>query len=161
MKIYLFRHAQKAMDFSGDPDLTSDGFAQANKLLDRILKNEMPQPTSLWVSPKKRTHSTFREVSRALELPLQIHEELSEQKAEETLQDFRKRIQHLFEAASRQNAEVVFMCSHYDLVVEAMTVLPCDKDLQTAEFAQWAPCQFIGLETSSDGIFKFLEFKRI
>ncbi len=161
MKIYLFRHAQKAMDFSGDPDLTSEGFAQANQLLERILKNEMPQPTALWVSPKKRTHSTFRQISQALEIPLQIHEELSEQKADESLQEFRSRIQKLFESATSQNDEVIFMCSHYDLVVEAMTVLPCDKDLQTAEFAQWAPCQYIGLADNTDGIFKFLEFKRL
>lgn len=161
MKIYLFRHAQKAMDFSGDPDLTSEGLAQATKLLGKVLKKEMPRPTALWVSPKKRTHSTFRQISQALEIPLQIHDDLSEQKTDESLQEFRKRIQNLFELATKQKDEVIFMCSHYDLVVEAMTVLPCDKDLQTAEFTQWAPCQFIGLAESSDGIFKFLEFKRL
>lgn len=161
MKIYLFRHAQKAMDFSGDPDLTSEGFSQATQLLDRVLKNEMPRPTALWVSAKKRTHSTFRQVSQALEIPLQIHDELSEQKTGESLHQFRQRIQSLIEFATSQQDEVIFMCSHYDLVVEAMTVLPCDKDLQTAEFTQWAPCQYIGLEKTSDGIFKFLEFKRL
>ena len=78
MKIYIFRHAQKALDFSGDPDLTPEGHAQASKLLDRVLKEELSAPTQLWVSPKKRTHSTFRPLSQHYKLPLQSQEALLE-----------------------------------------------------------------------------------
>ncbi|WP_413613222.1 phosphoglycerate mutase family protein [Bdellovibrio sp. HCB-110] len=161
MKIYLFRHAQKAMDFSGDPDLTAEGHAQASKVLDKVLKNELPQPTELWVSPKKRTHSTFRPVSQHFGLPMQINEALLEQQGDENLSDFRSRIEKLFEGAAARKEGVIFLCSHYDLVVEAMSVLPSDKDLTDSEFSHWSPCQYIGFEVNSDGIYEFLEFKKV
>lgn len=161
MKIYLFRHAQKAMDFSGDPDLTAEGHAQASKVLDKVLKNELPQPTELWVSPKKRTHSTFRPVSQHFGLPMQINEALLEQQGDENLSDFRSRIEKLFEGARTRKEGVIFLCSHYDLVVEAMSVLPSDKDLTDSEFSHWSPCQYIGFEVDNDGIYEFLEFKKV
>ncbi len=161
MKIYLFRHAQKAMDFSGDPDLTAEGHAQASKLLDKVLKNELPVPTELWVSPKKRTHSTFRPLSQHFRLPLQIHEELLEQQGDETLSEFRTRIRKLFESAAEKKDAVVYMCTHYDWVIEAMSVVPSDKDFSDSEFSHWSPCQYAGFTVNKDGIFEFIEFKRI
>lgn len=160
MKIYLFRHAQKAMDFSGDPDLTAEGHAQASKVLDKVLKNELPQPTELWVSPKKRTHSTFRPLSQHFGVPLQINEGLLEQQGDESLSDFRSRIEKLFEGATERKG-VIFLCSHYDLVVEAMTVVPSDKDLTESEFSYWGPCQYIGFEVNKDGVYEFIEFKKV
>lgn len=161
MKIYLFRHAQKAMDFSGDPDLTTEGHAQASKVLDKVLKNELPQPTELWVSPKKRTHSTFRPVSQHFGLPMQINEALLEQQGDENLSDFRSRIEKLFARAAEHKEGVIFLCSHYDLVVEAMSVLPSDQDLTDSEFSYWSPCQYIGFEVKNDGIYEFIEFKKV
>nr|WP_295900308.1 phosphoglycerate mutase family protein [uncultured Bdellovibrio sp.] len=161
MKIYLFRHAQKAMDFSGDPDLTAEGHAQASKVLDKVLKNELPRPTELWVSPKKRTHSTFRPLSQHFNLPLQINTSLLEQQSNEKLTDFRSRIEKLFESAAEHKDAVIFLCSHYDLVVEAMTVVPSDKDLSDSEFSHWSPCQYIGFDVNKDGIYEFIEFKKV
>ncbi|WII73823.1 phosphoglycerate mutase family protein [Bdellovibrio sp. 22V] len=161
MKIYLFRHAQKAMDFSGDPDLTPEGHAQASKLLDKVLKNELPTPTELWVSPKKRTHSTFRPLSQYFKLPMQIHESLLEQQPDETISHFQKRIDALFEEAAQKKNAVVFFCSHYDVVLEAMNVITSDKDLSDSEFSHWSPCQYIGFETDGQGLYEFIEFKRV
>lgn len=162
MKIYVFRHAQKAMDFSGDPDLTAEGHAQASKLLDKVLKEELPRPTELWVSPKKRTHSTFRPLSQHLGLPLITQDALLEQKGDETLSDFRKRISKLLENAATKTEATIFMCSHYDWVVEAMGVAPADKDLSSdADFSHWSPCQHVGFHVNSDGVFEFIELKRI
>lgn len=161
MKIYLFRHGQKAMDFSGDPDLTTEGHAQATKILDKVLKNELPKPTELWVSPKKRTLSTFRPLSQQLGLALQTHDCLLEQKSDENLSEFRERIRNLLHSFADQPEAVIFMCSHYDFLVESMAVIPSDKDLTESEFSHWTPCQYIGFEVKPDGIFEFLELKRI
>lgn len=162
MKLYLFRHAQKAMDFSGDPDLTPEGHAQASKLLDKVIKNELAVPTELWVSPKKRTRNTFKALSQYFGLELQGHEALYEQQGDENLTQFRARIQHLFEfIAERKTDDVIYACTHYDWVVEAMSVIPCDKDLSGAEFTHWSPCQYIHFDVRKDGLFEFVELKRI
>ncbi|MBV2167758.1 MAG: histidine phosphatase family protein [Bdellovibrio sp.] len=161
MKIYLFRHAQKAMDFSGDPDLTPEGHAQASKILDKVLKSEIPRPTELWVSPKKRTHSTFRPLSQHFNLPLQIQDSLLEQKSEENISEFRSRIERLFEGAAEKENAVVFLCTHYDWVVEAMSIVPSDKDLSGSEFSHWSPAQYVAFEVNQDGIYEFIELKRI
>lgn len=161
MKIYIFRHAQKAMDFSGDPDLTPEGHEQASKLLDKVLKDELPKPTQLWVSPRKRTHSTFRPLSEHFNLKLESHEALLEQHGDETLSDFRARIQNFLESAGNLKQDTVYMCSHYDWVIEAMALVPSDKDLSDSEYSHWSPCQYIGFEVNKDGIFEYIEFKRI
>lgn len=161
MKIYMFRHAQKAIDFTGDPDLTPEGHSQALKLLDKVIKKELPTPTQLWVSPKKRTHSTFRPLSEHLKLPLQSQEALLEQVSSESLADFRQRIRNLLEGASQQTEDVIFICSHYDWVVEALQVMPADTDFSSAEHSHWTPAQHMGFEILDDGIFKFIELKRI
>lgn len=161
MKIYLFRHAQKAMDLSGDPDLTVEGHAQATKVLDRVLKNELPRPTELWVSPKKRTHSTFRPLSEHLSIPLQVNIDLTEQQSDENISDFRSRIEKLMTGTAMRSQGVVYLCSHYDFLVEAMGVLPSDKDLTDTEFSHWSPCQYIGFEVTEEGLFQFIECKRV
>ncbi len=108
MKIYFFRHAQKATDFSGDPDLTVEGHAQASKLLDKVRKQELPQPAELWVSPKKRTHSTFRPLSAHFKLSLQIHEGLLNNKPMKLFSNFRSRIQKVLIVRRKNKA-----CSFY------------------------------------------------
>lgn len=149
------------MDFSGDPDLSVEGHVQASKLLDKVLKSELPKPTELWVSPKKRTHSTFRPLSQHFNLPLQIQESLLEQQGDETLSEFRSRIARLVTESGKSSESIIFLCTHYDWVVEAMSVVPSDADLSGAEFAHWSPCQYIGFKVTEDGLFEFIELKRI
>ncbi|WP_413557866.1 phosphoglycerate mutase family protein [Bdellovibrio sp. HCB209] len=161
MKIYIFRHAQKAMDFSGDPDLTAEGHGQASTLLDKVLKNELPAPTHLWVSPRKRTHSTFRPLAEHFKIPLTNQEDLLEQQGDESLQTFRKRIGKLLEQACESKNEVIFMCSHYDWVIEAMSIIPSETDLSEDHFHHWTPCQCVGFEIEKDGMYKFLEIRRM
>lgn len=161
MKIYIFRHAQKAMDFTGDPDLTAEGHAQASKLLDKVLKKDLPFPTEIWSSPKKRALSTLRPLAEHFKLNLISQEALLEQTSEENLQEFRQRIRRFLESCRSKKDSVVYVCSHYDWVAEAMTLIPCDTDLNEADFSHWAPCQYAAFELQADGIFKFLDLKRI
>ncbi len=162
MKIYLFRHAQKAMDFSSDPDLTAEGHHQAQKLVDKVLKNELPQPTTLWVSPKKRTCATFRPLAQHFGLHLELEETLIEQKNSETQSQFSQRVRNLCERATCMTDGVLFICTHYDWVVEAIQTLPSDIiDSSSRDFSHWSPCQYVGFEVSPQGLFKFIEVKRI
>jgi broad specificity phosphatase PhoE len=161
MMIYIFRHAQKATNFSVDPDLTEQGHAQAETLLKKALNGDLPAPTELWVSPRIRTHSTFRPLSQHYRVPMQTTDALSEQTAEESLSAFRQRVLAFLEDHSRKKDQVVFLCSHYDWVLEAMAVIPSDTDLTESEFSHWSPCQYVGFEVTSDGVFKFIELKRI
>ncbi len=161
MKIYFFRHAQKAMDFSGDPDLTAEGHFQASKIVDKVLKYELPQPTEIWVSPKKRAASTLHPLAEQLKIKIELDEGLLEQKNDETIIDFRLRIERVLQRAQKKEFGVLFICSHFDWVVEAMALLNCDSDLTKAEFSHWTPAQYAGFEISKEGLFHFLELKRI
>ena len=162
MKIYFFRHAQKAMDFSSDPGLTAEGHAQAQKITEKVFKKELPKPTLLWTSPKKRACSTFQPLAKELGLPLHLEEALLEQRSDESLSDFTKRIRNLCNKASAKSGEVLFICSHYDWVLEAMQVIPCiDNASENSELSHWVPAQYAGFDIDSDGLFKLLEIKKV
>ncbi len=161
MKIYIFRHAQKKRDLTVNPDLTDSGHAQAKKILEAVERQKLPTPDAIWVSPKCRTHSTMRPVSEKLNIPLDIHDHLEEQQSHESIDQFRSRIQAVLEKLPQHPHKTVFMCTHYDWLAEAMPLIPSDKDLLDYDFQQWAPAQHIGFELNSDGIFQFIELKRI
>lgn len=158
MKIFIFRHAQKSMDFSGDPDLNSQGHAQAQELAKKVLSGELPRPTALWVSPKKRAQNTFRPLSEELQVPLQIKSELLEQQGHENTSGFRHRLQDVLNKAMDSGEEVLFLCSHYDVTVEFMSLIDADKDLSM--FTHWHSCQYIGFDVQEPD-FKLLCFERI
>jgi len=160
MKIYIFRHAQKAHDFSINPDLTEEGHGQALRLLDRVLQGDVPTPTQLWTSPRKRAQNTFRPLAQHLKKSLQLDEDLLEQKNDETLSAFRERVQNVLNHALQLPEEVIFICSHYDWVIEAMQLVPSDTDLGASEFSHWQPCQYVGFEVR-EKLFHLLESKRI
>lgn len=153
------------MDFSGDPDLTPEGHGQALRLLDRVLKKDIPTPTALWVSPKKRAQSTFRPLAQHFDLPLQIKEPLLEQTADETLQGFRERIEVFLNAILNlqtfQPNDVLYICTHYDWMVESMPLIPCSQDLTMSEFSHWSPCQYVAFSVQQPGLCDFIELKRI
>ncbi|MNK07445.1 Histidine phosphatase superfamily [compost metagenome] len=161
MIIYIFRHAQKAMDFSGDPDLTDVGHGQALLLLKKVLNVELPTPTQLWTSPKARAQSTFRPLAHHLKIPLQLQDSLLEQTSDEDMSAFRERVRRVLEQTATLKNEVIFVCSHYDWVVEAMAVIPTDKDTSEADFSHWTPAQHVGFKLNDDGIFEYIELKRI
>lgn len=161
MKIYIFRHAQKNRDFSENPDLTESGHQQAHKILELVQRNKLPPPEEIWVSPKRRTHSTMRPLADSLKLNLDIHEFLEEQQGHETIDQFRARIQGTLDQLLKTQSRTVYLCTHYDWLVEAMPLIPSDKDLLDYEFQQWSPAQHIGFELTTEGIYNFIELKRI
>ncbi len=54
----------------------------------------------------------------------------------------------------RSNAnEVHFICTHYDWIEEALTLINSDKNLNSFEYSGWSPAQFLVFEVS-DGSWK-------
>lgn len=161
MKVYLFRHAQKVADFSGDPNLTTQGFLQAERLAAFVAEKRLPTPTQLYSSPRIRAQNTFKALANQARLEIQIDDRLLEQDSNESTQVFWDKIRSFFESLEYQKNEIIYVCSHYDVVAEALQLLPSDTDFSDSLYSQWAPCQYAGFDVSADGLYHFLEFNRV
>lgn len=158
MKLVLFRHAQKSIMPFEDPELSPRGFEQGDNILKLVLNGHLPVPTALFVSPKRRTSQTFYKLSKEKNLPCQITRELDQRESDESSQQFRERIRHWIENISQntENDTVYFACTHYDVIEEAMLMIPSDRDLSGFEFSHWSPTQFIEFQIE-DGLWKFIK----
>lgn len=157
MKIVLFRHAQKGIMPFEDPELTQEGFRQAEMIYSLVQRKCLPEPTHAWVSPKIRTSQTLQPVCENFKIKIRKTELLNMCTQNESSADFRKRISNFlnqFETIAAQ--ETHFLCTHYDWIEEAMTLINCDKDLNSFEFSHWAPTQYIVFEIASS-IWKFVK----
>lgn len=152
MKFALFRHASKGIIPFDDPELTAQGFQQSIQILNLIKTNELPTPTHLFVSPKRRTSQTLYPASKEFSVPIQIKPELDLRQQDESPAQFRSRIENFLNSVSQHgNEDVVFACTHYDWIEESMTLIDCDRNLNSFEFSHWAPTQFILFEISKSG----------
>ena len=134
-----------------DPDLTAKGFEQAEILVDLIHKTTLPQPTHCWFSARTRTQQTLAKAIDKYKTVSTCRKELDLKSHLESVADFRHRIQMFcFEMVARgaQN-EVHFVCTHYDWIEEALTLIDADKDLNSFEFSNWSPGQYLAFEISS------------
>lgn len=152
MKFILFRHAQKGVTPFEDPELTPKGFEQSAQILNLVKDSKVPAPTSLLVSPKRRTSQTLYPLAKEYGLDLNVSHELDLRTGTESLQDFRLRITHFLNSLSENHRQkqIIFACTHYDWIEEAMTLINCDKDLNTFEFSHWAPAQFAAFEVTEN-----------
>lgn len=147
MKIVLFRHAQKGITPFDNPELTEEGFKQAEMIYELIKKNILPHPTQAWASPKIRTTQTLTPACENFKIRIQETELLDLRTQHESSSDFRKRISSFLNQFDESaSAETHFLCTHYDWIEEAMTLINCDKDLNSFEFSHWMPTQFIVFE---------------
>lgn len=145
MKLVLFRHAQKSIMPFEDPELSPRGFEQGDNILKLVLSEKLPAPTALFVSPKRRTSQTFYKLSKDKNLTCRILPELDQREADESSQQFRARVRKWIEDIELNNApdSVCYACTHYDVIEEAMLMIPSDRDLSGFEFAHWSPTQFV------------------
>jgi phosphohistidine phosphatase SixA len=149
MKFVLFRHAHKGFTPFEDPELSPRGFQQATKILALVRTNLLPKPTELFVSPRRRTSQTFYPLSRELQISFSVSDLLDQRKENENLQQFRLRIAQFIEGFSDRTTlanKTVFVCTHYDWIEEAMSLINCDRNLDSFEFSHWAPAQYLVLE---------------
>lgn len=147
MKFVLFRHAQKGITPFDDPELSPQGHQQSSQLACLLKNATLPTPTLLFVSPKRRTSQTFYPTSKELSLSLQIKTELDQRDNEESSSQFRERVQNFLNyIETLPSQEIVFACTHYDWIEEAMNMIECDKNLKSFEFLHWPPTQFVVFE---------------
>jgi phosphohistidine phosphatase SixA len=156
MKLILFRHAHKGFIPFDDPELSTQGFEQSKRLLELVKATHLPQPTNLLVSPKRRTSQTFYPLSRDSNLKLEVQSELDQHLVSENKSEFRKRIQNfIYKLEEFPQESNIYVCTHYDWIEESMTLINCDKDLNSFEFSHWPPTQYILFEIQ-DGLWKFI-----
>lgn len=157
MKAILFRHGHKSLAPLTDPDLTEKGFEQSRALLNKISNDLLPVPTHCWVSEKVRTKQT-------LDAAIQNYKPQTNQKTEldvrlhhETLPQFRARIQKFIsDITNRKNEnETHFICTHYDWIEESLTMIDSDQNLNSHQFASWAPGQYLIFDIR-DGIWNYV-----
>lgn len=159
MKLYLFRHAEKASLFHPDPQLSALGMQQATALLKKVQNSELPRPDQLWVSPRLRAQQSFQALAEGLNIPLQTHAELDEKFASENRHQFRERIDQVLLKAQGQTG-VLYVCSHYDWLEESLQLIPCTTDLMHEIHSHWSPLQYVALQYSNN-IYSFIESKQV
>lgn len=129
MKLILLRHGNRDLSMSSDGGLNQIGKELAAGLHGRLAPNgNLPVPTQLIASPKKRAQETLTPLSQSLELPLQTEKALDERQNAETSTEFRARVRKYIELLPNKYKpnDVVYLCTHADWLEDAMAVIPSD-----------------------------------
>lgn len=156
MQAILFRHATKERSFDANPSLSAQGQAEAEELLLLVKNGALAKPTHIFCSPKKRTSETMLPLSRAMQVPIQVTEELDERRNHERVDDFLERIEAFLMPLQNAYAshDVIYICSHMDWLEEAMNIIPCaegDADLdipfQAAEYRAFEISNHLGKQS--------------
>lgn len=156
MEVFVFRHAER--DNSGDfnPDLSPRGHKQAQVLSELALRQHLPHPQRLICSPKKRAQNTFAVLSQKTQVPLTIQDALDERHPEESLTQFKARIQTFLNELALKSSSVIYICSHMDWLEEALILIPSDTDLLSPSFQTWPPGKYLHFHLE-DKIWHFLK----
>lgn len=144
MIIVIFRHGHKQFSIDENPPLSPKGLEQAKNLEQLIQSQVLPVPTHCWFSPKLRTRQTLESCFKSSAAFTFEKNELNTREIDETTKNFRNRIQKFFNEINARNnpKEIHFVCTHYDWIEEALTVIDADAGLNSYELSSWAPGQF-------------------
>lgn len=161
MRLILFRHGHKQFSMDDNPSLSDRGHKQADHLLEKVEKKELPQPTLCWFSPRKRTFETLAQLKKFTPIQWEQKTALGEKNLNESYHDFKQRISKIFSEIEKksQNSkpeDTIFLCTHYDWIETALTVIHSDQDLTGFEFSNWSPGQFIEFDYY-DNLFHFIK----
>ena len=155
MKLVLLRHASRNPFEGADSGLNSEGKYQAQALLTRLIDPRaspplanlhvanLPRPTHLYSSPKRRARETLTPLAEALQIDLRIEENLDERRSEgEGERQFEKRvIEYLSQLTEQHSGEsVIFLCSHMDWLEVAMFYLTAQENDSELDFG-FSNCQ--------------------
>lgn len=129
MKMLMIRHAARSLHDLGDTPLSSQGRLQAEHLRQLIDEGQIPAPTELISSPKKRAKETLAELAMALELPVTIENRLDERHQNESAREFEDRVRSFLEEitsdeAAENREKCIAICSHLDWLELAIVLLP-------------------------------------
>lgn len=146
MKVVLLRHAARPTHDPGDCSLTTYGLAQAEALARAIApQGDLPIPTQLLASPKKRAQQTLTPLAQFTQLRLEIEHRLDERRQNETSKEFDLRISTLITELSHPPARpdgCVYLCSHFDWLQTAIILLPSSSSPADLD-RNWANCEFL------------------
>lgn len=151
MILILFRHGHKGMTPFQDPDLTPKGFDQAHDLVTQIENETLPKPTHCWFSDMIRTKQTLLKAIEKYQPTTHQKSELNIRSHAETTQMFYARIQKFYNdlVLKQKTNEVHFVCTHYDWIEESLAFITSDKNLNSFEFSNWSPGQYLIFEIDS------------
>ncbi len=150
MKLVLLRHGSRNSIEGSDSGLNSEGKYQAQALLTRLIDPQvsaaaaplhvanLPRPTVLYSSPKRRARETLAPLAEALQLELRIEKNLDERRTEgESERQFEKRVvEYLSQIHEKHSHEsVVFLCSHMDWLEVAMFFLTIQDNHSELDFS--------------------------
>ena len=101
---------------------------------------------------KLRTFQTLEKVIQLTNCKSEKITELNVRSYSENNLQFRARVQKFLNFLDSKSIkpehrhEVHFICTHYDWIEEAMTLIQCDKNLNSFEYASWSPAQYLVFE---------------
>jgi phosphohistidine phosphatase SixA len=145
LKLVLFRHGDKKLALSSDPDLSPKGLQQSQKLVEDIISKKISKPDVLIVSPRRRTGQTFQKVADHFAIELTTRKELDQQHTHESRSDFRKRIQGFLITLQLDytDEKTIYLCSHIDWVNEFMSIIETSADITKPQFHNFRSAQWV------------------
>lgn len=164
MKVVILRHAARSAHESGDSSLSAFGHLQAEALARAIApQGDLPAPTRLICSPKKRTQQTLKPLADVSQLDLVIESRLDERNSNETAREFEARIGALIDELSRprqplkpgEREPCVYLCTHLDWLNTAAVLIPSDATPEQLD-RNWGNCEYLVFRLN-DGLWECIQ----
>jgi broad specificity phosphatase PhoE len=146
MKVVLLRHGTRASQDFGDSPLSPVGHKQAEDLAERVQSlSDLPRPTLLLCSPKRRARETLQPLSDSaqlgMELALTIDARIDERHQAETGREFESRLKEVLDEVSNKSEDCIYICSHLDWLELAMVLIPSNmSELEKA--LSWSTAEY-------------------
>lgn len=145
MKWVIFRHGDKQKE-GFDPGLTELGIAQSQKIIAKVKAQNLPKPSVIYVSTKKRAIQTLEPLATAFGMKPIIKAELTERVSGESVDKFKFRIQEFLVKVMllHKDNEAIYFCTHYDWIEEFLNIIESDSDLSRC--THWPSAQHMVFE---------------
>jgi len=147
MKVLFIRHGTRSLHGLGDVSLNSQGQRQAEHLAQLVAQGQLPSPSHLLSSPKKRACETLESLSLATQIPVTIDPRLDERHQNESAREFEARVRSFLDewtpapVTSRKSEGCAIICSHLDWLELAMVLIPSTLS-ETEMAASWANAEY-------------------
>ncbi len=149
MQLFLIRHAEKQSALHNDPELSSRGLMQAQRLPDYFKTKQLPWPDEILCSPKIRTQQTMQSLAQNLRIQIKINEDLEEKTSLESTLEFETRVERVLGLLKEDR--VSCLCSHYDWVIVASQILLQQKFIHFGACHHWQAGQIMLFEKKDEG----------
>ncbi|NUM57866.1 MAG: histidine phosphatase family protein [Bdellovibrionaceae bacterium] len=160
MKFILFRHAEKQGGLEKDSPLSPHGISQSRQILGQVISKQLPIPTKIYCSPRKRTSLTLSPLAESFKLKININSLLDLKLNSETQKDFRLRIQEFLVSFQLEpETPCIYVCTHQDWIEEFLSVIECSTDLLQPKYSVWPCGQYMYFEKNE--IWDLVSFKLI